>query len=247
MSHLRKQKVALKTMLYSNPPKQIKQRFLTLDFEDHPSSCQMERNRGGCSEGTALPSPLIREYIPLSTQWDGPASERTEDVVCFPFSARRRFHHPIILHLHVRSSVLLFMLIGIGCFGLWHRHLALAVNCSFLSHLAKELKPAIFWVRIRHLKKNVHMGKPLRRVEWKKGAGRGLESYKPHCGVTRFQRWERKMALWFPDTSRTKCSGVRSVSPSPSILHDRCCLHFGSLPSPSLLKTVSSVAHGQPL
>lgn len=82
-----------------------------------------------------------------------------------------RSHHPIILHLHVRRSVLLSMLIEIGCFGLWHRHLALTVNCSFLSHLAKELKPAIFWVRIRHLKKNVHIGKPLRRAEGKKGAG----------------------------------------------------------------------------
>ena len=92
------------------------------------------------------------------------------------------------------------MLIGIGCFGLWHRHLALAVNCSFLSHLAKELKPAIFWVRIRHLKKNLHIGKPLRSVEWKKGAGRGMGGYRPHCGVTWFQR-ERKTALWFPDTS----------------------------------------------
>lgn len=149
---------------------------------------QTERNRRGCSEGTALQSPLIREYIPLSTQWRGPASEGTEDAACFPFSARRRFHHPIILHLHVRSSVLLFMLIGIGCFGLWHRHLALAVNCSFLSHLAKKLKPAIFWVRIRHLKKNVHIGKPLRSVEWKKGAGRGMGGYRPHCGVTWFQR-----------------------------------------------------------
>lgn len=54
----------------------------------------------------------------------------------------------------------LFMLIGVGCFGLWHRHLALTVNYSFLSHLAKELKPAILGVRIRHLKMKVHTGKP---------------------------------------------------------------------------------------
>lgn len=103
------------------------------------------------------------------TVW--PASARRKDAVCFPFPAVMRFHHPIILHSHVRRSVLLSMLIEIGCFGLWHRRLALAVNCSFLSHLAKELKPAIFWVRIRHLKKNVHRGKPLTSAEGKKGAG----------------------------------------------------------------------------
>lgn len=130
------------------------------------------------------------------TVW--PASERGREAVWLPFPGRIRFHHPILLHLHVRRSVLLFMLIGIGCFGLWHRHLALTVNCSSLSHLAKELKPAIFWVRFRHLKKNVHIGKPLRSAEWKKGAGSGL-LYTPlwSDGIS---KKGTKMALFFPDT-----------------------------------------------
>lgn len=81
--------------------------------------------------------------------------------------------HPFILHsfrLLREPTTLLFMLIGIGCFGLWHRHLARTVNCSFLSHLAKELKLAIFRVRIRHLSMKVHIGKPFRSAEGR-GAG----------------------------------------------------------------------------
>lgn len=138
------------------------------------------------------------------------------------------------------------MLIGIGCFGLWHRHLALTVNCSFLSHLAKELKPAIFWVRIRHLKKNVHIGKPLRSAEWKKGAGSRM-LYTPlwSDGIS---KKGTKMALWFPDTPlllSRKCtekhSGLGSLSPLPSILDGRSYPSSG--PSTRPASCVSSLRH----
>lgn len=141
----------------TNKPKKISDMWLGGPL---PSS-YAERKQGYGSESAEVyvaPAHSQTDSPLVPTEW--PASQRRKDAVWFPFSARTRFQHPILLHQHVGRSVLLFMLIGIGCFGLWHRHLALTVNCSFLSHLAKELKPAIFWVRIRHLKKNVHIGKP---------------------------------------------------------------------------------------